>query len=231
DARDKGTSAVSARKEALATLPLDQITREQRERVDEILGSTSFYRRLPTLVFAVEPDVYTYFINHPDVAVSIWRAMKISKLQMWQTGKNAFEADAGDGTIGTMEVLHRGVEKYLVLCEGLYRSPLSSKPIKAKSLLMLQTSFIKEADGIVYATHRADLFVSFPSQTVEAVSKILSPLTVMMTDRTFCEVSLFLKMMSLAMSRRPDWVEQTVNKMDGVPELRRHQVLVLTAQV
>jgi hypothetical protein len=83
----------------------------------------------------------------------------------------------------------------------------------------------------VYVTHRADLFVSFPSQTVEAIAKVLSPITVVMTDRTFSEISLFLRMMSLAMQRRPDWVEQIVNKMEGVPELRKTQLLALTAQV
>jgi hypothetical protein len=52
-----------------------------------------------------------------------------------------------------------------------------------------------------------------------------------MTDRTFTEVSLFLKMMSLAMARRPDWVEQVAANMDGVADIRKDQVLELNAQV
>ena len=228
---DKGTSSSSARKAAIAALPLQNISPDSRARVNEILGNISYFRRLPTLAFAVDPDVYQYLVNHPDVTVSIWRAMKIAKLQLWQTGKDDYEADAGDGSSGTIEVLHRGADKSLVLCEGLYKSPLMSKAIQAKSLLMLHTSFIKEADGTIYATHRADLFVSFPSQTIEAATKVLSPLTTSMTDRSFSEISLFLKMMSLAMARRPDWVEHIVNKMDGVPEVRRNQMLLLTAQV
>jgi hypothetical protein len=128
-------------------------------------------------------------------------------------------------------VLHRSADKNLVVCDGLFKSPLLSKPIKAKSLLLLQTSFYQESDGTIYATHRADLFVSFPSQTVEAVAKVLSPITVSLTDRTFTEISLFLKMMSMAMARRPDWVEETAAKMDSVSDLRRQQLLSLTAQV
>lgn len=227
----KGTSSAAARKSAIATLPLDQLTPENRTRVEDVVKSVSFFRRLPTVSIDVDPQVYMYFVAHPDVAVSIWRAMKISKLQMWQTGRNDYEADAGDGTLGTLEVLHRSADKNLILCDGLFKSPLLSKPIKARSLLLLQTSFFREASGAVYATHRADMFVSFPSQTVEAVAKVLSPLTVSLTDRTFTEISLFLKMMSMAMARRPDWVEQTVNKMDSVPDLRRQQVLLLTAHV
>ncbi|HTI49966.1 MAG TPA: hypothetical protein VL475_03405, partial [Planctomycetaceae bacterium] len=127
--------------------------------------------------------------------------------------------------------LHAGPEKSLVACDGIYKSPMFTKPIEARSLLLLQTSFFREADGTIYVTHRADLFVEFPSQTIDVVAKIFSPLTVSMTDRTFAEVSVFLKMMSLAMSGRPDWVEQIAAKMEGVPEIRKSQVLELTTQV
>jgi hypothetical protein len=231
DVKAEGTSSSSARKAAIAALPLEQLSPENRLKVNSLLKSVSFYRRLPKVSFAVEPEVYAYFMAHPDAAVSIWRAMKISKLQMWQTGRYDYEADTGDGSVGALEVLHTGAEKNLVTCDGLYKSPLLVKPIEAKSLLFLQTNFTRDADGTVYVTHRADLFVTFPSQTVDVVSRIFSPLTVSMTDRTFTEVSLFLKMMSLAMTRRPDWVEQIAGQMEGVADVRREQVLELNAQV
>lgn len=227
----KGTSSSAARKGALAALPLEQLSPENRQKVNTLLKSVSFYRRLPTVTFPVEPEVYNYFMAHPDAAVSIWRAMKISKLQMWQTGRFNYEADTGDGSVGSLDILHSGTEKNLVTCDGVYKSPLFTKPIEAKSLLMVQTSFARDADGIIHVTHRGDLFVSFPSQTIDVVSRIFSPLTVSMTDRTFTEVSLFLKMMSMAMARRPDWVEQIADKMDGVADIRKDQVLELSVQV
>jgi hypothetical protein len=231
DVNAKGTSSTAARKAAIASLPLEKLSPENRHKVAAILKSVSFFRQLPKVTFAVEPEVYNYFVAHPDAAVSVWRAMKISKLQMWQTGRFDYEADTGDGSVGTLEVLHSGGEINLVTCDGLYKSPLFTKPIEARSLLALHTSFTRDADGTTYVTHSADLFVTFPSQTMDVVSKIFSPLTVSMTDRTFTEVSLFLKMMSLAMARRPDWVEQVAANMDGVADIRKDQVLELNAQV
>jgi hypothetical protein len=231
DVNAKGTSSTTARKAAMADMPLEQLTPENRQKVSALLKSVSFYRRLPKVTFPVEREVYNYFVAHPDTAVSIWRAMKISKLQMWQTGRYEYEADTGDGSVGTLDVLHAGAEKNLVVCDGIFKSPLLTKPIEARSVLLLQTSFSQDAEGMTFVTHRADLFVSFPSQTIDVVSKIFSPLTVSMTDRTFTEVSLFLKMISLAMSRRPDWVERMTEKMDGVADLRKDQVLELSTQV
>lgn len=231
DVVEEGSSASSVRKAAIAGLPLNQLTEPQSKRVNQILNNISYFRRLPTLCFTVEPEVYRFFTAYPDVAVSVWRAMGISKVQMWQTGKNEYEADAGDGSTGVLEVLYRSEQMNLVVCDGIYKSPILKRSIQAKSLVLLQTQFVQEKDGRIRVTHRADLFVSFPSQTMDAVARILSPLTTSLTDSTFTEISLFLKMMSVAMVRRPDWVESVIEKMDGVPELRRGQILKLTAQV
>ena len=228
EAEAKGNSTAASRKQALASIPLDKLTDTQRERVQQVLDNVSFYRRLPKVSFPVEPEIYSYFVSHPDVAVSIWRAMQISKVQMFQTGKFEYEADAGDGSVGAIEIIHTSPELRVALCDGTFTSPLFKSPIEAHSLLVLQTAFITEPSGEQVVTHRADLFISFPSQTLDAAAKVFSPLTVNLTDKTFTEVSAFVRMMSLAMSRRPDWVEQISQKMDGVADLRKKQLVDLS---
>ena len=229
--QSKGTSSDKVKKTALAELPLDKLTPEKQARVQTLLNEVGYFRRLPTTVFAAEPEVYQFFIRYPDVAVSIWRVMGISEMKMWQTGPNEYEGDSADGSSGIIDVLYRSAEENLLICEGQYQSPLLKKPIKARSLVLLKSSFFKESDGTIYVTHRADMYVAFPSQTVETVAKVLSPLTGSMADRTFTEMSLFLRMMSLAMTRRPNWVDQIAGQMEGVPEVRRQQLRQVTVQV
>jgi hypothetical protein len=225
-----GSSSSAHRKAAIAEMPLGHLSAKKQAEVNHILKTVSFYRRLPTVTFEVNPRVYQYLIGNPDVTVSIWRAMKISKVELWQTG-NDYEADAGDGTTGTIEVLHRSRDKNLVMCEGEYKSPLMTRSIEAKSVVMLTTSYSKDADGKHFVTHRADLFVQFPSQTMDTVARIFSKLTVSTTDRSFSEVSVFLRLMSVAMARRPDWIEGIARQLDGVSDQRREQLVTLAAHV
>lgn len=227
----RGSSSRSIQKEALAALPLELMTTENRKRANDVLRSLSVFRRLPTVSFEVEPDVYRFFTTHPDVAVSIWRAMKISKFQMWQTGPLEYEADAGDGTLGIVDVLYRGWNENVIICEGEFKNPLLAKPIQSRAIIHLETKYSQTDDGKTYATHRADLFVSFPSQTVEAAAKVLSPISNMIVDRNFREISLFVHMMSLAMANQPGWIEKLANKLDGVLEVRKSQLLKLAARV
>ena len=93
-----GSSVAATRKKALADLPLDKVTADFRPRVDEIVKNVSLFRRMPTLKFVSEPEVYNFFLAHPDVAVSLWRVMDISTFEMWQTSPIRFEADSHDGS-------------------------------------------------------------------------------------------------------------------------------------
>ncbi|MCX7423193.1 MAG: hypothetical protein NT013_27160 [Planctomycetia bacterium] len=225
-----GNSSAAARKKAIADIPVEKVTADLRPKVEEVLKNVSLFRRMPTLSFASDPDVYHFFITHPDVAVSIWRVMEISTFEMWQVGALSYEADSHDGSLGVIEVLHSAPERHLVLCEGSFKSPILPKPIKARALLHLQPTFRKGDDGQTVVSHTIDMFVSFPSQPVDITAKLISPVSHAMADRNFREVSTWCAMMSMAMCQQPGWVEQLAQKMEGVLDVRRTQLLRLAAQ-
>jgi hypothetical protein len=226
----KGTSSKAARKAAAEALPLDKLSEENRQRALAVINSTSVFRP-PTLEFEVEPKVYEFVRAHPAVAVSIWRAMDISQFQMWQTGREVYEADAGDGSTGVVTVLFVDGPHSIVLCEGIYKSPFLAKPIKATALMHIESVYERRPDNKICVRHGGHLYVNFPSQTVDTAAKIISPVSNLIIDRNFHEVSLFLHMMSLAMARQPGWVEHITGKLEGVLEVRKSQLLDVTAKV
>lgn len=227
----QGTSSNDVRTRCIKRLPYHKFSKKSRKQVDDILDNISLFRQLPTYEFETHHDAYRYFTSHPDVAVSIWRVMKISQFQMFQTGRDNFEADAGDGTVGTIDVLYRSATQNVILCEGSYKTPFLPKAITAKALIHLQSEYRTGTSGQPVVRHRADLFVSLPSQTVEAAAILISPLSNVIIDRNFHDISVFMHMMSMAMSRQPGWVEQTARQMEGVLKIRRAELVDVTAKV
>lgn len=225
-----GTSSKKTRDEALQLLPIAQLPAPSQQLANGVVNSSSLYRRLPTIRCQVDHHVYRFFADHPDVAVSMWRAMGVSKLQMFQTGEFEYEADAQDGTVGVITILHRSPTDCLLHCSGMFQSPVLSKPIQAKAILHVRTTFEVNADDQQLVTHTGDLFVSFPSQTIVTVAKAMAPLSNKITDKNFEEISLFVRMMQLAMSQQPGWVEQMAAKLEGVLEGRADQMLQITAR-
>ncbi|MGD9855761.1 MAG: hypothetical protein AB7U20_12520 [Planctomycetaceae bacterium] len=228
---EKGSSSRRHRQAAVDDLPQQNLTPQQRQVVVDVLDSTSVFRRLPAFRCELDPRVHDYFIRYPDVAVSIWRAMAISCLEMTQTNPRQYEIDTRDGTTGVVTVLHQTRESCLVHCEGLFKSPYLKDAIHAKSLMHLKTKFTADRDGRIYATHQADLFVSFPSQKVGTIAKLISPVSNAIIDRNFQEISLFIHVMWLAMTKQPGWVEQIAGRLEGVPPGRSEELITLTAEV
>ncbi len=225
-----GASTTAIRKQALHDLPLDRLSNEARGKAESLLKNIGMFRHLPSLSFEVDPDVYDYFLRNPDVAVATWRAMDISKFKLQEVGPNRYHADAGDGSVGDVELFYHTPEDTLIHCDGAFKSPLLPKPIVARSLMRLQTTFAKEADGRVIGTHSGDVFVEFPSQAIETVAKVISPVSHTIADRNFKQMTLFAHLMSQAMARHPGWIEVIGNKLDGIDAQRKQEFLEVSAR-
>jgi len=226
-----GRSDKRLRKQSIKQIPTRNMSASSRNRVTKVVDECAQYRRLPELHYVVEPKMYEYLVEHPDVAVSTWRAMEISTVQLWQTGPVEYEASAPDGSLGKATLLYRDRSQCLMLCDGTYSSPLLPKPITAAGLLWLRYDYRPDQDGQILVRQRLDVFVSFPSATARAMAVLASPITNMMLDRNAFEISLYARMMSQAADRDPEWVENIASRLEGVLPQRRQELASLVRPV
>ena len=227
----KGSSTKEAEQKGLAELPLDKLEPAQRQKAGAVLESISLFRELPSLALQVDPEVHQFFLAHPEMAVSIWRAMKISKFELTEILPGTYNATDNNGTRGQIEVLYRDPHQMLVLCEGVVHSPILPGDIEARTLLHLQMDFVKSPEDLIWSRNRLRMYISLPSQTVEAAAKVVSPLGNLIIDRNLKEVCLFVGMMSMAMAHQPGWVEHITKQLEGVSPERRDELIELTARV
>jgi hypothetical protein len=226
-----GTSTKAGREQARQAFPLAQLKADQQRLASSVLGDISLFRKLPTVKLPVDSRVYQFFIEHPEVAVQVWKVLGISRLELRKTSAMTYFADTGDGSTGDIQVLLKTPTQCVVYCDGMFKSPVLTKPIKARTIVILNSSFQTQADGSQFVTHSVDMFVSFPSLAVETIAKLVSPLSYKYADRNMEEISSFLRMMDLSMARQPGWVEQVVILMEGLQPECRDRLLKLTAEV
>ncbi|MEM9701424.1 MAG: hypothetical protein AAF907_03125 [Planctomycetota bacterium] len=216
-----GSGSSRARRNAEAALPLQSLTANGRAAVRRTVDDATLFRTLPVLRFPIHEAGLDYFVQNPDVAVSLWRVLGVSSCQMWQTGPNTYEGDAGEGSIGVFEVLLRSKKDQVAIIEGQFKSPVLKEPIRAKCLFHLHTETGFDAAGMPIAVGKASLFISFPSRAIGAAAKLISPVTNVVLDRNFEEVCLFAHLMDRSMQTRPVWVEGLASQMDGVLPRRK----------
>jgi hypothetical protein len=205
-------------------IPYGKMSSNAQARAAHILDNVSQYRRMPSLQYPINPNIYQYLINHPDVAISSWRVMGISTLQMWQTSEFEYKAKATDGSTGTADILWRDGNQCLFIVEGKYQSPLLPGSIEASALVWLQFRFVKGEDGSLLVNQQVETFLYFPSTAIDAIAKLTSRLTSSILDRNVFEVSLYARMMTKAAEKEPQWIEQLAQRLDGVPPQRRREL-------
>ncbi|MCA9051090.1 MAG: hypothetical protein KDA89_20280 [Planctomycetaceae bacterium] len=210
-----------------ARIPYNRMSPNARQRATTILNDLSQYRRMPSLQYAVNPDVYQFFVNHPDVAISTWRAMGISQLQMRQVADFEYEATAGDGSSGKADILWRDGNQCLFVVDGTYVSPLLPGPVQASALIWLQYRFVRADNGTTVVNQQVEAFIRFPSTAVDTVARLASGVTNTILDRNAFEVSLYAQMMSRAAQNEPEWIEQLAVRLDGVPEHRGSELVMI----
>ena len=226
-----GTSSARARRKAEEALPLHALAPAARGRAARVLADHSLFRTLPVLRFPIHSEGLRYFVQNPDAAVALWRELGISACEMWQTGPDSYEADAGDGSIGAFDVLLRSEKDQLVLVRGQFKSPVLAEPVEATCLFHLHTETAFDAAGEPLAVGVASLFVAFPSRAVGAAAKLISPVTSVILDRNFVEVCLFAHLMDRSMQTRPVWVESLAARLEGVLPRRREELSRLSEHV
>lgn len=223
-------SSRKTRAVAIAELPVDRLSDDVREHVEELVKTAAVFRRLPTIRFEILPATYEYFRTNPEIAVAIWRVMEISELKLERTEPDRLEARSPDGSTGRLGILVSEPGRTLAVAEGRYTGPLLLAPIRGVGLLHIRGRFERDRSGRMFVTHTADLFVRFPSTSMQTVARIISPFTNLIADRNFQDISLFMRLMSLTMSTRPGWIEQLVERLEDIPVGRRLALLKVAAR-
>ncbi len=220
-----GESSAAAEDEARSQIPLKGMTQENRQRAELIIKERSQFRRLPSLQYTIDEPMYRYLLKHPDVAVSTWRVMGISRFEMWQTGDMEYEAQAIDGSEGIADILYQDDNQMVFVCQGRYHNPLLPRPMEASALIWFRTVYAPNAEGTHVVSQKADVFVRFPSSGVSAIAKVLTPVLHSLMDRNLFEISLYGSMMSRAVRDEPEWVVQVAQQMEGVLPQRKGELI------
>ena len=229
DVLSKGSSSLLGIRKAKSAVPVARMHPTSQQAVRGVLKDLSIYRQLPDIRCEADPRVVTFFLDNPEVAVGIWRALGVSDVTMKRTGQNTFHADDGHGSYGDLSVVYRDAGQQVLYCDGTFLNPVSKKPIRARAVIHFRHRAERGRDGRAFDRHDATMFVSLPSNTVEAVARAISPVSNRLADRNFEEVSLFIRMMSVAMTNRPDWVGSLSARLSTVGEEQRRGLSHLAA--
>lgn len=217
----QGHGGESIRQSAIQSLPLDKLDAQGRAKVQAVLANVTVFRRLPVRVIDCDPDLYLFMVRHPDVVINIWNNLKISQLQLKQTGSEKFRLKEDSGVTADLEYLYRSHDAHLIYAEGAYEGPTFGRRVRGAGVFLLKSGYIRETDGRYYITNRLDAFISIEPSAVELVAKTLHPLFGPTADNNFIQTVAFVGSLSRTTEQNPRSIQRMASKLDNVqPEVR-----------
>jgi hypothetical protein len=227
----QGNSGESARLSAIQSLPLDKLDAQGRAKVHAVLANITIFRRLPVRVVDCDPDLYLFLVRHPDVVINIWNTLKISQLQLKQTGPETFRLNEDSGVTANLEYLYSNHDMHLIYAEGLYDGSTFGRQVKGSGVFCLKSGYIRETDGRYYVTSRLDAFISVEPSAVEIVAKALHPLLGYTADNNFTQTIAFVGSLSRTTEQNSRSIERMATQLFNVQPDVREQFAKLAEKI
>jgi hypothetical protein len=226
------TSQRSAREEAIRAIPWKQIGDPQRRQLQAVIQNAGMYRRLPTRIIDCDPDLFTFLLQHPEVVVDVWQMMGVSKVTLQQTAANAYRGDDGCGTTGNVSYVFTNWGPHaqnlaVVYADGAYEGKPFLKPLRARSVIVLQSAAVQEANGRNYITVRVDSFVDIQQTGVELMAKTVQPWINQTADRNFIETLGFVSTFSQTAEKNPQGMQRLASRLRAVDAPTRNELVHL----
>jgi hypothetical protein len=229
------TSSRAARDEAIRAIPWQRLHPRDRQALHAIVDRASIYRRLPPRLVDCDPDLFSFLAGHPEVVVDVWQIMGVSRVTLDKRPDGAFQGTDGAGTAGTVRYLSAnwgpdGKNEALVLAEGSYDGKPFVKTLKAKTVMLLRTAAVQEANGRTYVSVRADTFVQIDQMAVDLIARTVQPWVNATADRNYLETLAFVSNFSRTAERNPDGMRQLAARLASVDPATRETLVALCFQ-
>lgn len=226
------TSSRKARDEAIRAIPWKQLQDTKRRQIQSVIQNASMYRRLPTRIIDCDPDLFTFLLQHPEVVVDVWQMMGISKVTLRQMDAVSYRGDDGCGTTGNVAYVYQkwgpqAQNLAVVHAEGAYDGKPFLRPLRAESVIVLQSAAVRETNGRNYITVRVDSFVQIQQMGVELVAKTVQPWINQTADRNFIETLGFVSTFSQTAERNPQGMQRLASRLQTVDGPTRNELVDL----
>ena len=211
------------KKQAVSEIPFSRLDAAAKRKVNSVVENTSVFKRMTPQIIDCDPRYYMFLIRHPEVIVSIWQMMDATDMRITRKGPLVFNADDGEGTVGTLEFLYGDQKVHVLYGEGAYTGSLTKRPIRADCLLVLHSNFTTDKSGRTFVKTQLDMFVDVKNVGVDLIARTFQHMIGNTTDLNFSETANFITKLSRTTEENGPGVQHLAMRLTEINEPTRRE--------
>ena len=206
-------------------VPFERLPLPVQERVRDVTDHAVFEHTVRGLTFRSREPVYLYFLDHPDFAAAVARALRVAQYRVAPRPDGTYWGDDARGAQGIIEVVYADPHKRVVLARGTYDTKWLPT-IRARVVLVLEFEHRTAADGRTYVTNDVTGYLRVDNRFLDALARLVGPIVVGAVDR---KVARTCGVAAKVSERAYDDPEGFLAELRAAPDLDRKRLAELAA--
>jgi hypothetical protein len=207
---DKTEQIKSAR-----SVPVDELPEKLRDGVRLCLDKPVLFTRGPAETFVSRPEVYYWFLDHPDRAVIAWQRLGAKCVGINDRGGGRFGWSDEHGSDLVWETVHRTPTGRVWYAQGKVRPAPLLPLVPVKAVVILRHVEGKNARGDTTLVHQADMFLHTDSTAATLATKLLGSSAPKFAEQCLGQLQLFFSGLSWYLTQYP---ERSEKLLTGLPK-------------
>lgn len=216
EASADGQSSREARIAAIRSIPFDQLTPDASKRLRNVIDDASYFRRMPSQSVGCDPEMYTFLIRHPEVVVSLWDVMGMTKVTLERIGEYQLLGNDGAGTKCKLDLVYGSDNLHIYQSAGAYSGNLWARELEGRCVVCIHSRPAKLADGSPGMVAWMDAFLKLENVGADLAVKALGPFVSKTADHNFAECAGFFTQISQAASTNPQGLVRVATQLPRV---------------
>ena len=209
-----GDSTREARDKAVKAIPFTQLTPQATSKLSAVIEGSSYFRRMPAQTLNCEPEVLISLARNPEVLVSIWDTMGITRVKLDRTAQYQHSGNDGAGTTCKLDLFYGNDATHVYFVEGNYDGSMWPKKLTGRSVIILHQTAAQEVNGLRRITVWMDVFLKVDNIGADLVVRTLSPLVNKSADSNFVESVAFVEQISQAAAVNSSGLQNLISKLN-----------------
>ncbi len=187
-------------------VPVDELPPEARARVRVVLDQPTLRTHGRAETFTCDPTVYDWLLDHPDLAVRLWRLVGAKCTDIFPEGGDRFVWKDGQNTVHWDTVLKRpGLRVWYA--EGEVRAGALLPGATVKAVAVLRYGQGQLSDGRKALKHQVELTLHTDSHVVALATRIFGASAPRAGEQLVGQIEMFYGALAWYLDRHPRHAE------------------------
>jgi hypothetical protein len=207
-AAGKATADKTEQLKSAKAVPVDELPAKFRDGVRLCLDKPILFTRGPAEAFASRPDLYYWFLDHPDRAVIAWQRLGAKCVGINERGPGRFGWSDDQGSDLVWETVQRTPNLRVWYAEGKVRPAPLLPLVPVKAVVILRHVESQNAHGDTILHHQADMFLHTDSGAAALATKLLGATAPKFAEQCLGQLQLFFSGLSWYLTKHPERTEK-----------------------